>query len=291
MYTNYTNIQSTIHSEPGTTHLGRVLKLANRQAWAVSDFLAPLQVTALLTQDCSRTHCTAQVLLNPEQELCSWVLAGWKCRAPSEPWSCMSVLWSLLHPLSRIPHTRGTPGSLGLAPRIPLHHQSYWQCHNQSLLHKEVHHQTPGCCYCTFCRKITRETGCHQRRGCSQGEEQATGKCFFWVQPWLCNKGWGGTKQAQVCLCVCLTNESDKMKSGTHWPLRSKALLFPSLLLLLLRQKQSALHTDNTILALRHLQRLQKLKYSREEGIQFPEGCWFNHHPPPCSSTFSVRPN
>lgn len=174
MYTNPINIQSTIHSEPGATHLGGVLKLANRQTWAVTHFLAALQVTALLTQDCSQTHCTAQELLSPEEELCCWVLAGWKCRAPSEPWSCMSVLWSLLHLLSRLPHMRGTPGSPGLVPRIPLHHQSYWQCHNQSLLHKEVHHQTPGCWYCTFCRKTTRESGCHQRRGCSQGEEQAT---------------------------------------------------------------------------------------------------------------------
>lgn len=173
----------------GATHLGRVLKLANRQTRAVTHSLAALQVTALFTQDCSRTHCRAQALLNPEEELHCWVPAGWKCRAPSEPWSCMSVLWWLPHLLSRLPPTRGTPGSLGLAPRIPLRHQSYWQCHNQSLLHKEVHHQTPRCCCCTFCRETTRETGCHQRRGCSQGNSKQQGNAFPGFSLGSVNKG------------------------------------------------------------------------------------------------------
>ena len=81
----------------------------------------------------------------------------------------MSVLWSLPHLLSLLPPTRGTPGSLGLAPRSHLRHQSNCQYYNRFLPHKEVHHQSPGCCCCSFCRKITKETGCHQRRVCCLG--------------------------------------------------------------------------------------------------------------------------
>lgn len=139
-----------------------MLKLANRQMWAVSHLFTALQVKALFTQGCSRTHCTPRVLLNTEGEPYCWMLVGWMCRAPWEPWNCMSVPWLLPHLLSLLPHTRGTPGSLGRTLRSPLRHQSNCQYYNQFLPHKEARHQSPGCCCCTFCRKTTRKTGCHQ---------------------------------------------------------------------------------------------------------------------------------
>lgn len=186
MYANYTNIQSIFCSELERHIWEGCWKLANRQTWPVTRLLTALQVKALFTQGCSRTHCTPQALLNAEGEPYCWMLAGWKCRALWEPWSCMSVPWSLPHLLSPLLPTRGTPGSPGLALRSPLRHQSNCQYYNRFLPHKEVHHQSPGCCCCSFCRKITRETGRHQRRVCSLGEEQVTGKCVSCVQSWLC---------------------------------------------------------------------------------------------------------
>lgn len=150
----------------GATHLGRVLKLASRRIQAVAHLLTALRLKALLTQGCPQTHCTPRAVLNAEGEPYCWMLAGWQCKAPWEPWSCKSVLWSLPHLLPLLPPMRGTPGSLGLAPRSPLHHQNNCQYYNRFLPRKEVHHQSPGCCCCSFCRKITREIGCHQRRVC-----------------------------------------------------------------------------------------------------------------------------
>lgn len=252
----------------GATYLGRMLKLANRQMWAATCLLTALQVKALFTQDCSQTHCTPQVLLDSEGELYCWILVGWTYRAPWEPWSCMSVPWSLPHLLSVLPPTRGTPGSLGLAPRSPLLHQSNCQYHNQVLPHKEVHHQSPGSCCCSFCRKITRKTGCHQRRVCSLGVRASNRDIRFLGSILaLLNKTWDGTKKDPVCLFVCFT--ICKTKSDTSLPHRQTTLFLLSLLFLLLTQKQSALYTDNTIPALRHLQGYRSWNIVDEEVFSF----------------------
>lgn len=159
--------------------MGGTLKLANGQTQAVTHLLNALQVKVLFTQDCSWTCCTPQVLLNAEGDPYCWLQVGWRHRAPWEPWSCKSVPWSLRHLLSFLPPMRGTPVSLGLALRSPLHHQSNCRHYNQFLPHKEVRHQSLGCCCCSFCRKITRETGRHQRRVCSLGVRASNREMCF----------------------------------------------------------------------------------------------------------------
>lgn len=266
-----------------------MLKLANRQTWAVIRLLTALQVKALFTQGCSRTHCTPQALLNAEGEPYCWVMVGWKCRGPWEPWSCMSVPWSLPHLLSLLPPMRRTPGSLGLVQRSSLHHQSNCQYYNRFLPHKEVHHQSPGCCCHSFCRKIRRETGCHQRRVCSLRVRASNREmCFPGSALALLIRH----EIALSKLLYVFVSVSPSVKWRVILPyLTGETIIVITIIAIAYTETECFIYRQHHS-CLEALTRLQKLKNSRGGGgIQLPEGCWLNHHPPHCSSTFSVRPN